>query len=313
MARFPYKPGAGAKAIRNPIYWNRLYLQQSRSRRSGQPHRRYSEDAHLTARWLNVNTNLNFFLCQWLKPVRDIEDKLTTKESKSLNDAFETAIEFRDAIASSWDYMSQTNLNKFVTRIKRLFLLVFKLTIKYDSYSKDEKRLLTYTYDSEKKDFILIYADLSVDRTYFMGGPDVGQITEIRQLYRESSDLISKVFRKKTPARKKKPPAKKGKAERKIKPSAASRAKGVVEEISETGIVVFKRVDCVNREAVVRRRMKLHLKVAFQPHLKEGITPDFSEKIDAIISHALDLDYEDSIKLPISHDDEKLIVFEFKR
>ena len=39
--------------------------------------------------------------------------------------------------------MSQGNLNKFVTRIKRLILIVFRLTIKYDLFSKGEERLLS--------------------------------------------------------------------------------------------------------------------------------------------------------------------------
>ena len=57
MARFPFKPGAGAKAIRNPVYWNRLYLQETQGNGRGSRIGRYSEDAHLTARWLNINTN----------------------------------------------------------------------------------------------------------------------------------------------------------------------------------------------------------------------------------------------------------------
>ena len=172
MARFPYRPGAGAKAIRNPIYWNRLYLQESQRRRSQSG---YSEEAHLTARWLNVNANLNFFMCGWLKPVLDVEDNLTAKENRSLGDALDTVFEFRDTIDSSWDYMSQTNLNKYVTRIKRLFLLVFKLTDKYDLYEPGEIQLLDFSYDSKEKEFVLIYLDLSSERKYFMGRPAVRQ------------------------------------------------------------------------------------------------------------------------------------------
>jgi hypothetical protein len=35
VARFPYRPGAGPKAIKNPVYWNRVELQESKARASG--------------------------------------------------------------------------------------------------------------------------------------------------------------------------------------------------------------------------------------------------------------------------------------
>ena len=263
-----------------------------------------------------MNTNLNFFLCGWYKPVADIENKLSAGEIKSVVNALETVIDFRDTIASSWDYMSQANLNKFVTRIKRFFLLVFKLTVKYDLYSSGEVRLLGFSYDSKEKEFVLIRLDLSAERTYFMGRPAVRELAEIRQRHRKSTDMVAAEFREEKPAMKKKSSTRRKKTKRKTKPSASSRGKGVVEEISKTGVVQFKYIDCVKREVTVRRRIKLHLKVAFQPYLNdldEGVRPVFDGTIDTMVSHALDLDDDDSVEFPIEHGDIKIVVFQFKR
>jgi hypothetical protein len=230
MARFPYKPGAGAKAIRNPVYWNRLYLQETQGSGRGSRVGQYAEDAHLTARWLNINTNLNYFLCGWFKPVLDISESLTKSELRSVNSALEVVNEFRDTIGSSWDYMSQGNLNKFVTRIKRLILIIFRLTIKYDLFSKGEERLVSYAYDSDEKDFVLLYDTGRFDRIYFMGRPAVSQIAKIRQLYTQSVEAVAKEFGAKKPKQTKKVPKKSTKPKKPRKDSS-SRPEAVVEEI----------------------------------------------------------------------------------
>ena len=129
---------------------------------------------------------------------------MTIKEGEALSDALDVVVEYRDTINSSWDYMSRANLNKYVTRIKRFFLLVFRLTIKYDVCPEDEPSLLDYAYDSKEKDFILIYGDLSTVRRYFMGRPAVSQLADIRRLHQDSLNLVAEDFRPKSPAPKKK-------------------------------------------------------------------------------------------------------------
>lgn len=197
MARFPFRPGAGAKGINNPVYWNRLYLQESG---------RYSRaDERLTARWLNINTNLNFFLCGWVKPLLMVSADLTAKEQNAVEDKLDTVFEYRDTIASSWDYTSQSNLNKYVTQIKWLFLIVFRLTIKYGLFDRGESPLIRYTYDSKDKEFVLLYASGTIERRYFMGRPALRVYDEIRRLYRQSVTMVNQDFGKDTSANAKPP------------------------------------------------------------------------------------------------------------
>lgn len=186
MARFPYRPGAGVKGIYNPVYWNRLYLQESESY--------LNSDDQLTARWLNVNTNLNFFLCGWAKPILLASTELSEKERNVIQEKLDTVFEYRDLIASSRDYMSQSNLNKYVTQIKSLFFLVFRLTIKYGLFDKGGSPLVSYTYDSKSKDFALLYESDLLERRYFMGQPALRVIDEIRKRYRKSLTMVNQDF-----------------------------------------------------------------------------------------------------------------------
>jgi hypothetical protein len=107
--------------------------------------------------------------------------------------------------------------------------------------------------------------------------------------------------------------AKKKTAKKKAAKSKAAKPGQAVDDVSESGIVKFQYTDCIKRETTVRRRLNLHLKVAFQPYLEKGQSADFTGTIDTMLAHALELDDGDSISFPITHNDECLITFEFDR
>lgn len=130
---------------------------------------------------------------------------LTAKEQNAVEDKLDTVFEYRDTIASSWDYMSQSNLNKYVTQIKWLFLIVFRLTIKYGLFDRGESPLIRYTYDSKDKEFVLLYASGTIERRYFMGRPALRVYDEIRRLYRQSVTMVNQDFGKDTSANAKPP------------------------------------------------------------------------------------------------------------
>ena len=100
---------------------------------------------------------------------------------------------------------------------------------------------------------------------------------------------------------------------KKAQKNKPAKPKKVVDDVSEPGVVKFQYADCVKRETTVRRRLELHLKVAFQPYVEKGQSADFTGTIDTILAHAFDLDDGDSISFPIKHDDERLITFQFDR
>ena len=63
----------------------------------------------------------------------------------------------------------------------------------------------------------------------------------------------------------------------------------------------------------MRRRIKLHLRVAFQPYATEGVFANIGDIIDTMIAGALKLDAGDSLQFPIKDQTKTLVVFEFER
>ncbi len=78
-------------------------------------------------------------------------------------------------------------------------------------------------------------------------------------------------------------------------------------------IIEFKYEDCLNHEETVREKINKYIKGAFKTYAKKGVSADYSGTIDTMIIHALELDEDDSVEIPISHEGKRLIVFEFMR
>lgn len=185
MARFPFRPGAGAKAIRNPVYWNRLYLQETESTRASYTTSGPSRGA-LLARWYNINANYNFFADGWLDPIFNNWERLSPKDQKGLERAIDSAEAERGTCAKLLDAIDHSQLTKFAARVRKVMLLGFQLTVDLDLFEDDEPRLISFSYEARYKKFRLVDATGNVSFRYYMGKLDSEQYAETRELYQRS-------------------------------------------------------------------------------------------------------------------------------
>lgn len=185
MARFPFQPGAGAKGIKNPVYWSRLHLQENR-RRGGARSAAAQERQELKAQARLVYLMAMFYdgSNELFGVLNDVTSCLTEAE---YNRIVKTQAEARQWAAELDDSPSvtQSDLNKLATRIKRYFLVLLKLIVKYQT-SDDQSNLKAFVYDTAEKEFILQFNSNKIRRCYFLGQVDVSKMREIRELFYEA-------------------------------------------------------------------------------------------------------------------------------
>lgn len=186
MANYSNKSGAGPKAMRNPIYWSRLYLQDTNipRRKSAIAIREWN------ARWLNQNTNLNFFICGWVLPIIHERARFSRKDLDKASRLLDEAIVVRNQIAEAIDFATQRDLNKFATRLKRLFLHIIKLTIKGGVFAADEIPLTNAIYDKAEEKILLEYSNGNRKHQYLLGQPVSSKLEVISRKNIQSFEML---------------------------------------------------------------------------------------------------------------------------
>ncbi|MBL7004565.1 MAG: hypothetical protein ISR69_11120 [Gammaproteobacteria bacterium] len=125
MSRFPKVPGTGAKAIRNPVYWSRMQIQNQRYKMQSQ-----AAVEKFNERWDRLGDIRN-------KILKNFIDGLTVNEAeyKKLNSLVESMNYLNDSINQNINDSNNSHLSKYATAIKRVAMLSIKLCIKYRIYS----------------------------------------------------------------------------------------------------------------------------------------------------------------------------------
>ena len=146
MARFPSVPGAGAKRIRNPVYWARMELQSG-------PYNRQSYNAvqRFNERWGRLQKIQNMVVNDFVHELASVQDSLTTKEYDKLMERIEDMQGWADAISESIDIATNAHLSKYATRVKNVALMAMKLCGKYQVYGDID----SVSYDAKRKMIVL--------------------------------------------------------------------------------------------------------------------------------------------------------------
>ena len=139
MARFPKVPGAGAKAINNPVYWSRMHLQNERYRAmSRNAVERFNERWH---RLIKIQNEI----------AEDYSDavinRMNERDTDKLLDLINEMQFWNKEIDENIDIANNSHLSKYATRIKNFSLHAIKMCIKYNVFSNVE----FVTFDAKKK------------------------------------------------------------------------------------------------------------------------------------------------------------------
>ena len=146
MARFPFVPGAGAKRIRNPVYWARMDLQHGRYRRqSNAAVQRFNE------RWQRLQKIQNMVADDYVNGLVSVQESLTQKEYDKLVERIRDSQEWADVIEKGIDVAVNADLSKYATSVKNVALMAIKLCIKYNVYDDID----SVSYDAGRKMIIL--------------------------------------------------------------------------------------------------------------------------------------------------------------
>lgn len=144
MSRFSKVPGAGVKAIKNPVYWSRMQIQNQRYKAQSQALvERFNE------RWHRLGDIQNKIANDFVDEI--IED-LRGKELDKLMlyiDEMQSWVEF---IEGNIDTVNNSHLSKYATRIKNVGIFSMKMCKKYEKYSD----ISTVEYNAKEK---MIYMD----------------------------------------------------------------------------------------------------------------------------------------------------------
>lgn len=197
MARFPFRPGAGAKAIRNPVYWSRLALQESGTGRriSNSGGRRRGASAasanDWNARWLNLNAVRKEAIAWLVYPV-SCDPDVTQRERAALLKRLQRTSEIWSQIDADVEAATKSELRSFASSIRSLIDYVLKVIIRRQVQLDDGTEIKSAVYQDREESFRL---KLSKDRPvseYFLGQPasDSETLTLIQKRDKLTAQLV---------------------------------------------------------------------------------------------------------------------------
>ena len=148
MARFPKVPGAGAKAINNPVYWSRMHLQNQRYRaRSRQAVERFNERK---TRLFNIQNDVGKNIADAMIDL-GVTEKWTEKEDEKWSDLIGKMKYWEEWCETNIEICTQGDLNKKATSLKNFVMYLLKLAIKYEAFSN----VNSATYDAKRKMIVI--------------------------------------------------------------------------------------------------------------------------------------------------------------
>lgn len=176
MARFPFRPGAGAKAIRNPVYWSRLDLQESGAGRrpssSGGRQRGasivYASDWN--AKWLSLNSVRKEAIAKLVFHV-SCDPGVTQKERTALLKRLQRTNEIWSQIDADIEAASKSDLRSFASSIRSLIDYVLKVAIRRRVQLRDGTEIRSAVYQDSEESFRLKLSKGRPVSDYFLGQP----------------------------------------------------------------------------------------------------------------------------------------------
>lgn len=197
MARFPFRPGAGPKAIRNPVYWARLALQESEVRRGNRRHSTRSqgpssnEAEAWNTRWLNLNAVRKAAIAELLVPISS-DPSLTERERVALVKRLDRTDEIWSAIDSDIEGATKTHLRSFASAIRALIDYSLKIAIRREIICQEGMVIKSGVYGDATEEFRITFSDGTDESRYFLGQPayDNATIKLVRKLDRLTAELV---------------------------------------------------------------------------------------------------------------------------